>query len=61
VIASIRGRFLRAALPSPSDIGQCFSTMSYIRFVCPARFCKVGGPKLNRPPLNASITKPTLT
>jgi len=27
VIARIRGRFLRAALPSPSDIGQCFSTM----------------------------------
>jgi hypothetical protein len=21
---------LRAALPSPSDMGQCFSTMSYI-------------------------------
>ena len=31
VMASIRGRFLRVALPSPSDIGQCFSTMSYIR------------------------------
>jgi len=30
VIASIRGRFLRAALPSPSDMGQCFSTMSNI-------------------------------
>src|SRR5256885_5406569 len=30
VIASMRGRFLRCALPSPSDIGQCFSTMSYI-------------------------------
>ena len=28
VIARMRGRFLRAALPSPSDIGQCFSTMS---------------------------------
>jgi hypothetical protein len=28
VIASIRGRFFRAALPSPSDMGQCFSTMS---------------------------------
>jgi hypothetical protein len=28
VIASIRGLFLRAALPSPSDIGQCFSTIS---------------------------------
>jgi hypothetical protein len=32
VIARMRGRFLRCALPSPSDIGQCFSTMSYIRF-----------------------------
>src|SRR5882672_3145306 len=30
VIASIRGLFLRAALPSPSDIGQYFSTMSYM-------------------------------
>src|SRR5690349_14775738 len=30
VMASMRGRFLRCALPSPSDIGQCFSTMSYI-------------------------------
>ena len=28
VIASIRGLFLRAALPSPSDMGQCFSTIS---------------------------------
>jgi len=28
VIASIRGLFLRAALPSPSDMGQCLSTMS---------------------------------
>ena len=33
VIARIRGRFLRAALPSPSDMGRCFSTMSNIRFV----------------------------
>jgi hypothetical protein len=31
VIARMRGRFFRAALPSPSDIGQCFSTMSNIR------------------------------
>src|SRR6185369_3771395 len=31
VIASMRGLFLRAALPSPSDMGQCFSTMSYMR------------------------------
>src|SRR5689334_25425652 len=30
VIASMRGRFFRCALPSPCDIGQCFSTMSYI-------------------------------
>src|SRR5438046_8003573 len=28
VIARIRGFFLRVALPSPSDMGQCFSTMS---------------------------------
>src|SRR6476646_1024651 len=33
VIASIRGRFLRAAFPSPADIGQCLSTMSYIQIV----------------------------
>ncbi len=43
VIARIRGRFLRAALPSPSDIGQCFSTMSYILVVCPTGSRKVGG------------------
>lgn len=30
VIARMRGRFLRAALPSPADMGQCFSTMSNI-------------------------------
>src|SRR5437870_7881403 len=28
VIASMRGFFLRVALPSPTDIGSCFSTMS---------------------------------
>src|SRR6266516_2545822 len=28
VIARIRGFFLRVALPSPRDMGQCFSTMS---------------------------------
>src|SRR5207244_12056425 len=28
VIARMRGFFLRVALPSPSDMGQCFSTMS---------------------------------
>lgn len=39
VIASILGRFLRAALPSPSDMGQCFSTMSYMLFVYPVRLC----------------------
>jgi hypothetical protein len=33
VIASMRGRFLRAAFPSPSDIGQCFSTMSNIQLI----------------------------
>ena len=39
VIARIRGLFLRAALPSPSDIGRCFSTMSNILFVaCPSEF-----------------------
>jgi hypothetical protein len=29
VIARMRGFFLRVALPSPTDIGQYFSTMSY--------------------------------
>lgn len=28
VMASIRGRFLRVALPSPTDIGHSFSTIS---------------------------------
>src|SRR6266542_2229200 len=28
VIASIRGRFLRVAFPSPTDIGHSFSTIS---------------------------------
>src|SRR3954469_7662058 len=28
VMARMRGFFLRVALPSPSDMGQCFSTMS---------------------------------
>jgi hypothetical protein len=32
VIASMRGRFLRVAFPSPCDIGQCLSTMSNIRY-----------------------------
>ena len=35
VMARIRGRFLRAALPSPSDIGLCFSTMSNTLGVAP--------------------------
>jgi hypothetical protein len=35
VIASMRGRFLRAAFPSPADIGQCLSTMSYIQLLLP--------------------------
>lgn len=30
VMARMRGRFLRVAFPSPSDIGQCLSTMSNI-------------------------------
>src|SRR5262245_26872281 len=30
VIARMRGRFFRVALPSPCDIGQYLSTMSYI-------------------------------
>src|ERR671939_2155651 len=30
VIASMRGFFLRVALPSHTDIGQCFSTISLI-------------------------------
>jgi hypothetical protein len=30
VMARIRGLFLRVAFPSPTDMGQCFSTMSYI-------------------------------
>src|SRR5205807_9366647 len=30
VIARMRGFFLRVALPSPTDMGHCFSTMSKI-------------------------------
>lgn len=30
VMASMRGFFFRTAFPSPTDIGQCFSTMSYM-------------------------------
>ncbi len=29
VIAKMRGFFFLLALPSPSDMGQCLSTMSY--------------------------------
>lgn len=29
VMARMRGFFLRVAFPSPSDMGQCLSTMSY--------------------------------
>src|SRR6266566_1028295 len=36
VIARIRGFFLREAFPSPTDIGQCLSTRSYI-FACPLK------------------------
>ena len=32
VMARMRGFFLRVALPSPTDIGQCFST---IPIMCP--------------------------
>jgi hypothetical protein len=32
VMASMRGFFLRVALPSPTDMGQCFSTTSIIRY-----------------------------
>ncbi len=43
VIARMRGLFLRAAFPSPSDMGQCFSTMSYmVEF--DSRSYKLGGP-----------------
>lgn len=30
VIARMRGFFLRVALPSPTDMGQCLSTRSYM-------------------------------
>ena len=29
VIAKMRGFFLRVAFPSPTDMGQCLSTISY--------------------------------
>src|SRR5882762_555732 len=39
VIASIRGLFLRVALPSPRDIGHCLSTISNTRCLAPVLFC----------------------
>jgi hypothetical protein len=33
VIARIRGLFLRVAFPSPTDMGQCLSMMSYKLFI----------------------------
>jgi len=37
VIAKMRGFFFLLALPSPSDMGQCLSTMSYtlVMFLIP--------------------------
>ncbi len=35
VMASMRGFFFRVAFPSPTDMGQCFSTMSYMFLVSP--------------------------
>src|ERR687894_350478 len=35
VMARMRGLFLRVALPSPSDIGQCFSTIPIMLFKAP--------------------------
>jgi hypothetical protein len=46
VIASMRGLFLRAAFPSPADMGQYFSTMSYIGSVCSPSEFKSGGPNI---------------
>src|SRR5688572_5964108 len=43
VMARMRGLFLRAAFPSPSDMGQCFSTMSYMDEF-DSRSYKFGGP-----------------
>jgi hypothetical protein len=33
VTAKIRGFFFRVALPSPTDMGQCFSIISIMNFV----------------------------
>ena len=40
VIAKMRGFFFLLALPSPSDMGQCLSTMSYtlVMFLIPSCF-----------------------
>jgi hypothetical protein len=35
VMARMRGLFFRVALPSPSDIGQCFSMISIMLFKGP--------------------------
>src|SRR5438132_7359875 len=40
VIASMRGFFLRVALPSPTDIGECFSTMSKMLVSASAVMCE---------------------
>src|SRR2546429_7301959 len=40
VIARIRGFFLRVALPSPTDIGSCFSTMSKMLVSARSVMCK---------------------
>src|SRR2546423_2642717 len=40
VIASMRGFFLRVALPSPTDIGSCFSTMSKMLVSASAVMCE---------------------
>src|SRR2546423_10585133 len=40
VIASMRGFFLRVALPSPSDIGDSFSTMSKMLVSASAVMCE---------------------
>src|ERR671913_1227455 len=49
VIARMRGLFLRAAFPSPSDMGQCFSTMSYM-VAFGSRVLQVGRAILQDPP-----------
>jgi hypothetical protein len=42
VMARMRGFFLRAALPSPTDIGKCFSIMEImLRFLFPSGAVRV--------------------